>query len=501
MSIMQAMYAGSSALTNYGDAMTVIGNNLANANTTAFKTSRTTFEDVLIQTVGVSGTRSATQMGTGVGLSSIDQILQQGSISSTNRVTDLSIDGVGYFKVRDSSPGEANPYAQTPVTGGTNQDVFFTRAGNFTQNLTGDLVNNTGLVLQGWQLDMDGIREAGSSGTTDINLSNFQQTQPRATSLVTVGVNLDANAEVISDPLHSTYDPTDPLSYNHSTTVHVYDSLGKGHNVEIQFRKTAANTWEWHAVARSDELTAASQGPGTLTAVDTITGGAMTAPTGAAYTAGVLSFDNQGRLLTEGSTPLRFNFSDSTSTAAPQDILFDFGSALGALGDASNDFNRDTDDLLYTAVGTAEADAGAGTDATVQHAGDFTTKQLRQDGMQAGYLDSIQINQDGTIYGTYTNGLVRPLYQIALVDFDNPAALEQIGANLFAETNLSGLPREGEAGSGRLGDINSYSLEQSNVDMSGEFVTMITTQRAFQANSRIVTVTDGMLEELIAMKR
>ncbi|OSM00374.1 flagellar hook protein FlgE [Magnetofaba australis] len=508
MSIHQAMFAGSSALTNYGNAMTVIGNNLANANTTAFKGSRTTFEDVLIQTVGISGTRSSTQMGTGVGVSAIDQLMQQGSFNGTQNVTDMAIDGIGFFKVRDP-----NAFADQGGGGGnatSGSDIFYTRAGDYKQDVNGMLVTNAGLVLQGWAVDENGLR---TGQTTDIDLSSLQTSSPSATTSVNVGLNLNSQAAIIDSA--TAYDPNDPTTYNFASSVRVYDSLGQGHNVEVHLRKTDSNTWEWHAAVNSDEL-ATGAGTDTLTAVDQITGNVADAA--GTYTAGTLTFDTNGRLLTEGSTPITFDFTGSTATdgtatsqAMTQQILFDFGDAVGTDGDSTNDYTVDSTTLSWTASAVTENDQtdangdiildNTGTAGSIQLSSDFATLKLSQNGYSTGFLETLSIAEDGKIYGAYTNGETKALYQISLVDFDNQQALEQVGANLFSETALSGLPREGEPGSGRLGDIVSYALEASNVDMSSEFVTMITTQRAFQANSRLVTVTDGMLEELIALKR
>lgn len=600
MSIIQAMLAGSSALSNYGEAMTVIGNNLANANTTAFKGSRTTFEDVLIQTVGVSGTRSSTQIGTGVGLAGVDQNMNQGSFSSTNSVIDMAIDGRGYFMVKD--PGTDASDVLLPPTS-SDEDTFYTRAGDFQQTKSGMLVANNGLVLQGWKMAVDGTLE--STTIANVDLSEFETAPPQASTLVDVGLSLSADAQVITDSLHSTYNPNDASSFNHSTTVRVYDSLGKGHNVDLHFKKLAdkpaqvadggtlgtidfaltddasttftftdstgttvtadavsfsagnnaafdlstltvggaalaltsgtsydigytvstgamagisgtdsvgevpRNTWEWHTAVDTDELIAGHKGTGNLTAVDTTTGNVRAVNTTGAtagYQVGRLSFDEQGRLKQEGSTPITFNFYDTAtaSTAEAQEILFDFGGAIGVNGDSTNDYSKQSTDLVYNTASsavTAELTSNTGRDKTVQFAGEFATRELSQNGYSSGFLDNLQVGQDGVVFGTYTNGTSRPMYKIALVDFSNESGLEQIGANLFGKTNISGEPLIGVPQSGRLGSIVNFTLEQSNVDMSNEFVNMISTQRAFQANSRIVSVADGMLEELISLKR
>ncbi|MEG3638084.1 flagellar hook protein FlgE [Magnetococcus sp. PR-3] len=494
MSIHQAMYAGSSALTNYGNAMTVIGNNLSNTNTTAFKGSRTTFEDVLIQTVGISGTRASTQIGTGVGVSAIDQMMQQGSFSGTSNVMDLAIDGQGFYKVRDSNPGAA----QLGGGGGnatSSMDTFYTRAGDFKQNLEGYLVTNAGLILQGYPVDQTTGETGGSM--TDIDLSTYQTAAPLATTEVTVGLNLQSDDEIITDP--ATYDPNDPSSYNYATPIRVYDSLGQGHNIEVHFKKTASNTWEWYAAAPSSDLNATQAGTGDLTNMMGVTGAVEDVPTGATYTSGTLTFDSYGRLNTEGSTPITFMFTGNDSDAETQEILFDFGDAL--TDDSTNDFTITDGAVLFDAGAVVADTDNTGVAGSVQRATSFTTMSASQNGLSAGFLESLSVGLDGTVNGTYTNGQTKSLYQIGLVDFDNEQALDQVGANLFSETHLSGVPREGAPNSGALGTVRSFTLENSNIDMSNEMVNMITTQRAFQANSRLVTVTDGMLEELIALKR
>jgi len=142
-----------------------------------------------------------------------------------------------------------------------------------------------------------------------------------------------------------------------------------------------------------------------------------------------------------------------------------------------------------------------GTKQSVQYAATFATTRITQDGFPAGFLEKINIDDRGRIHGSFSNGQVKALYQLKLVNFSNPAGLSRMGANIYSQTDKSGLPVSGEAGAGAFGSIISNSLEQSNVDMSNEFVQMISIQRAFQANSRIVTVTDTMMEELINLKR
>jgi flagellar hook protein FlgE len=250
MSITQAMYAGASALTNFSESITVIGNNLANSNTTAFKASQASFEDVLIQTVGNNGSGGANQVGTGMGLAAVQQNMTQGSFAPTVNVTDLSVDGRGFFVVKDLNAAGKTDSTGTPV------DTFYTRAGNFRQNEQGYLVTPGGLVLQG--------KEIGSSmSPIDINLKPFERDAGLATTLVNFGVNLDTSATVF-DPA-ANFDPNDSATYNFSTSVRVYDSLGAGHNLEVQFRKIGDSTWQWQSAVQASEVTQGATGLQVLT--------------------------------------------------------------------------------------------------------------------------------------------------------------------------------------------------------------------------------------------
>ncbi|MEO5364178.1 MAG: flagellar hook protein FlgE [Magnetococcus sp. DMHC-8] len=484
MSITQAMYAGASALTNLSESITVIGNNLANSNTTAFKSSAASFEDVLIQTVGNSGAGRATQVGTGMGLAGVQQNMTQGSFAPSVNVTDMSIDGNGFFKVRD-------PTGTVATSSTAQQDMFYTRAGSFKQDRSGHLVNASGLILQGRKVnDQGGLDTIG-----DITLPGpIDKLNAQATTLVTAHVNLDTSTQLI-DP-GTTWLADDPSTYNFSTSVRVFDSLGFGHSMDLQFRKESDTTWQWQAVLPAGEL--ANGTPGDTTKQILSFGSPLA---GAPYEVGKLVFDDHGRLSMEGSAPMEVTFSQG---ATPQQILVDFGQAVGTNGDATNDYTKDRlSDPLYAArLSAVKADTSTSSDSgTTSVFGGFSTTKLDQNGYSTGTISKISIDPTGVISGSYTNSQTKKLYQIGLVEFADPAALEQKGGNLFAETISSGQPLPGLPKDSGFGSIVSNALEQSNVDMSGEFVRMIATQRGFQANSRIVSVVDGMMEELLSLKR
>lgn len=423
---LSSLYTGISGLDAYSQAMSVIGNNIANVNTVGFKASRISFEDILSQSlVGATG---QFQIGRGVQVGSVQRLFSQSTFQTTSSATDLAIDGDGFFIVsRDGT-------------------TLYTRAGQFYLDEQGILVNHRGYALQGWMLDDQG---SITSTLQDINLSNISSA-PRATSRVVINVNLDVNEAILANP----FDVTDPVNTSsYMTPITVYDATGNGHLVNVYFRKQDNDTWEWHALLDGAELEGGTPGNQEVAA-------------------GSLDFTD-GKLQTETfSTPFSVQF---FGTSGAQSIDFDFGNSID--------------------------EGGTGLDGSTEFAGGSTTKFLSQDGYTQGNLISIQIDNEGVVSGVFSNGQSRQVYQVALARFTSPWGLTSIGGNLFAETTHSGPPIVGEAGSSGLGQINSNSLELSNVDLATEFVEMIKTQQAFQANSRIITTTDQMLQEIVNLKR
>jgi len=389
--------SGVSGLTANNNDMSVIANNIANANTTAYKTQRSNFSDVLSQECG------DLEIGGGVGISSISSSLSQGPLNATANLTDLAIDGAGYFIVRDAS------------------GTYYTRAGEFHTNKDGILVTPKGLVVQGWDLQHGG----GTAGLpTDISISNIT-IPPKATENISMSVNLNAN----SQPRGAAFDPDNASeTANYSSSLSVYDASGNTHNLTIYFRKDDTDQWSWYAFDGGNELAGQT---GTLH----FTGGAV---------------DSGG--------------SATIALSGSQNIAIDFN-------------------------------------GTTQFGSDFYTQYLDQDGYEAASLKSISITQDGVVKGKLSNGRSQDLALIALADFKDPYSLAKAGDNLFQFTPESGQPIINPPGVGGKGRILSYSLEGSNVDLASEFVKMIVTQRAFQANARTITTADQMLTELVNLKR
>jgi flagellar hook protein FlgE len=534
--MLSSFFSGISGLIANSQAINVVSNNIANVNTVGYKAARAAFQDVLYQSIlGSSGT---TQVGRGTTLSSVDTLFSQGSFESTSVATDLAIGGNGFFIVRAA-----------------NQDTnYYTRAGEFSFNKDGYLTTANGDILQGRQIDR--TTNAPFGVDTDVMISQTPS-QPRATQAVQMDVNLESSstfagnidtslggagtaitqATLSSGGYPTVGDYTMTLSggntltvavanrdasgaltgttttytgtvaagttytdfgddgtgncsgldittatglnfangaqtmqvqgfstdyvsasrnpsttSNYSTSVTAYDSLGQAHVVTVYFRKastdatTQTSAWQWMA-----ELSAADSSTG----VNTLVG------------SGTLTFNSKGAL-TAGGTPPTLSVDFSQNADPGQSI-----------------------DLAFTGSG--------GT--TTQYPIASTTSFETQDGYPPGVLQSVSVATDGTMSGTYSNGQILALYQITLASFNNPSGLTREGGNLYSETLASGVPFTNAPGEGGLGKINANSLEQSNVDLATEFVKMIVAERGFQANAKVITTSDEVLQELMNLKR
>jgi flagellar hook protein FlgE len=457
MSLSSALFSGISGLNTLGNSMTVIGDNIANVNTVGFKGSRVTFQDV-------ATTSGTAQVGRGTILADISSSFAQGSFESTNSTTDLAIGGQGFFIVRD--PVSAN-------------NEYYTRAGEFRFDKDGNFVNPAGYIVRGWALDPDSGEDYGS--ITDVTLQSFTSS-PRETDHVTVIANLDSDATSLTAALETAWDgsaspPIGGTAYEYQTSLKVYDSLGSTHDLTVYYDLGSGSTWEYIITCNPAEDVRAGATPA-----------------------------GQG-LLARGTIV----FNDSSGSI--QDITmerFD-GAAWSGVAEApnANGYLEFAPEFIAGYPMAVEFDLGTrydgtnwvpGSLATSQYATASTTIFQSSNGYGAGDLQSVNVGTDGVITGQYSNGQVIPLYRVALAKFQNVQGLYKEGGNLFRETRVSGDPITGRPGSNGLGSISPNSLEQSNVDIATEFVKMITTQRGFQANSKIITVTDQMLAELINLK-
>ena len=384
----------------------IVGNNIANVNTVAFKKSQIRFEDLLSQTIqgatapSQRGGINPSQVGMGMRISGIIDNHFQGPVTNTDRETDLAIQGNGYFIVSDGSR------------------LYYTRDGSFGRDANGELVNINGYKLMGWT----GSAADVTGELAPLHIPLGERMVAQATSKVKFAGNLDAGAWVLGGAAQT---------YNYE--YFIYDSLGRRYTVEYRLTPAGQNSWEYEALLDGNSI-----GSGTLV------------------------FTAQGSFDAAASTinPLAYN----PPGAEPISITPDFSSVT-------------------------------------QLAGSSSMLVREQDGFPAGELVSFAISRTGAVIGTYTNGMVETLGQIAMAYFTNPEGLAKEGGNLYQVTANSGEARIGLPGTEGRGLIQSSALEMSNADLSFEFTELITTSRAFQANTRVVTTSDEILLEVINMKR
>jgi flagellar hook protein FlgE len=430
--VLNAMNSGVSGLMAEDQAIAVVGDNIANVNTTGFKSQRAIFEDVLGHSI-LAGTSSALP-GSGVRVGKVQQMFTQGSLSNTGVATDLALSGDGFFTVKGAVDGL--------------QGNFYTRAGNFTIDNSGNVVNPQGLQLQGY--------EANADGTFQTSISSLKvptsALPAHATANGTITANLDAGSAVPT----AAFDVTDPANTsNYSTAMTVYDSLGQAHDVDVYFAKTSAGNFDWHAVAKGDDLNPPQ--PGVNVELGT----------------GTLNFTANGAL--NSVTGNTFTADFGGGAAAGQTVTLNFGKSIAA--------------------------GGTGLDGTTQYASPSNVSSQSQDGYASGDFSGVAVDGQGVVTGMYTNGQQLAIGQLAIAKFRSNDGLGRAGQNLWIETRDSGSVAFGTASSGGRGAVSAGALEGSNVDLATEFVGLIQHQRSFSANSKTITTADEMLQELIGIKR
>ena len=413
----------------------VTANNIANVSTTGFKESRAEFADVYSSSVFAN---AKTQVGNGVQTAAVTQQFHQGSLTTTHNALDMAIKGEGFF-----------------VTSGdlTSQDRTFTRAGAFQVDDKGYVTTSQGSYLQVYQVNDDGTPKAVSlDSTTPLKIPDVAG-KPTQTSKVTESLNLPADGTAV-DPAN--FDPTDSDTYTKSTSVVIYDSLGKSHTVTQYFMKdsTAAatnpNTWRLVTYMYSKPVN--------------ITGGTGT-PAGA-----VLEFDSQGELTTQTPDPM-------------------VTEQLGAAG--AGIINNGADGTQTFAI-----DFGSIT----QYASAFEVNSLYQDGSTVGQLTKVNIGTDGLVQATYSNGTTIDLGMVAIAKFSNPQGLTQIGDTSWKASLDSGEPTPSQAGVGTVGTVQSSALESSNTNLSAQLVELIAAQRNYQANSRALEVNSTLQQTILQIR-
>lgn len=563
MGLSSALYAGTSGLEVHGEKMSVIGNNLANVNTVGFKKSNMYFEDALYQSITTSS--GTGQVGRGVAISTVMSDFSQGSMESTSESTDMAIGGDGFFIVSPKGEEtqyytragnfrfDEDGYLVDPhgyVVQGwevAQEDTSVAASGSSIST------SSTGVQTEGVPTDI--VLE---------NFQSPPQATAQVNVVTNLDSRSEDKATSASNPffaLFSTWDGTSstPMpdnKFTYQSTIKVYDQNGTPHNLTVYYDPVSDNIsntggkqyWEFLVTVdpSEDNRTFWSSATTTRTKGILMTGTLTFNSSGqlegmSAFTLRDTNASSSGVQFADGTTepdnmanwlPAQFNQdgyplctanfrgvsdADTTNQTDAKNIAIDFGARNKDLSNAYSTypyFSGWDSGSLPTGQSTSIDDVGAYLSnlpnfndfelealSTTNYSTGSTTVTQSQDGYTAGFLQNITVDRDGVMTGRYSNGQILNLYVITLADFNNTQGLNREGGNLFSETRSSGAPLTGLPNTGGLGSIASNSLEQSNVDMSEEFVDMIITQKGFQANSRTITTTDDMLQEVVNLKR
>ncbi|MCI7492773.1 MAG: flagellar hook-basal body complex protein [Lachnobacterium sp.] len=491
--MMRALYSAVSGLKTHQTKMDVIGNNIANVNTEAFKASSVRFSEIMYQTTssassgnGAAGTggKNAKQIGLGVttGTTTVS-ITASGSAETTGNPFDLKLtdkNSTNFFVVSDGT------------------STFFTRAGDFYVDGNGYLcMSSTGYTLQGWQVDANGNVIVDSVSPLQVMSPQNQTSAPESTTLAYVSGIIDKNDANANDN-----------AVGRTITLGLFDDLGYKYTAKFNITKNAADGE--YTVKLTDILSSGTSktaksifeldADGNFVTTDANGNTGDVVYNGRAYklddlfNAATLKFDE-----TDGT----FNYIRNANTAAAdaatnKEVTLNLGllrteDTVNAAAPESNFSNITMNWSSARNYNNSGTSTIAATNGNIQGLG--TGKAL-------GALTGISINDDGTIYGSYDNGNNVCLGQIAVAQFANASGLEKVGENCYQTTLNSGeFDGVGVAIDADGSSMESGVLEMSNVDLSGQFTDMIITQRGFQANSRVITTSDTLLEELINLKR
>ena len=439
----------------------VTGNNIANASTIGFKQSRAEFADVFSNSVFAN---TKTQIGSGVNTAAVSQQFAQGALQSTNNSLDLAIKGDGFFVL-------------SPDT--SSLERSYTRAGAFRVNDQGFVTNALGDYLQVYDVDTTGSPKTVSINSTKALQIPTEAGQPTATDTINETLNLPASVTALNP---ASFDPSQSSTYNSSTSVVVYDSLGQTHTVTQYFVKdsnAATNTaGEPTNVWRVFNYVDGS--PVDIAGGDSVAAGRPLTTT--------LVFTSSGNIDTSGTHGAGYNTTIPVKTEALGTLAA--GSAVGT-ADSAGIFSSNVD-MTQTLTFNFNN--------VTQFASPFQVSSLSQNGSTVGQLTNVSIGDDGVVAATYSNGTTNKLGMVALAKFSNPQALTQVGDTSWKESQDSGEAVPGVPGTGTLGNINSSALESSNTDLSTELVDLISAQRNYQANSRALEVNSTLQNTILQIR-
>ena len=405
---------GLSGLSGASNALDVIGNNIANANTVGFKSSTAQFADMYANSVATSVN---TQIGIGTQISSVQQSFGQGTINTTNNALDVAINGNGFYQMSN------------------NGVITYSRDGTFQRDKNGFIVDSHGRNLMGYNATAGGVINTAATVPLQAPTSNLA---PTATTKITGQFNLNSQDKV---PATTPFSAIDSTTYNYSTSIQVYDSLGGAQQVDMYFVKSAtAGQWEAYAGVHGQPTT-------DLGAVTFNTSGQIASTTPVAPVTG-------------STGQFQFTIPATGGSATPQPLTLDLN-------------------------------------GTTQYGGKNGVNNLAQDGFASGTLTTFSIGADGRLTGNYSNGQTQTLGQIALANFNNPNGLTNLGGNQYAETSASGVPQISAPGSTNHGVLQGSALENSNVDLTAQLVNLITAQRNYQANAQTIKTQQAVDQAVI----
>lgn len=411
-----------------------ISNNIANSGTTGFKSSRTEFGSIYAdsQAMGVEVLRETQSISTG------------GSLVSTGRELDLAISGGGFFITRSSS-GE----------------VSYTRAGVFGTDTNNYLVNASGQRLQGYPVDANNNLQAGALGDLRLQGGNIAA---KATENLSFVFNLNASEPL---PAQSVFDPSKADSYNSTYTSKVFDSQGNEHTLTQYFVKTSANNWDAYYYVDGKAATEVNgQAPtGTPAVPNPValtfnSAGQMTSP-----------YDYAGVLANDPLNP---------PNHAPVSVRADSLLLGGGVTDLAINMNYGGSDIA----------------GSTQYGSEYVVNTNSPDGYSSGEQIGLAVEKDGKVYATYSNGQRKLQGQVSLANFVNLDGLRNISGTSWVETSESGQPLIGVAGVGSFGALASGSLENSNVDLTTQLVSLMESQRNYQANTKVLSTNKELTQVL-----
>jgi flagellar hook protein FlgE len=456
MSLYGSLISGVTGLKAQTQNMAAISDNISNVSTIGYKRSVASFSSLV-----TSSAQQNNYSPGGVSTRPRQLIDQQGVLQSTQRSTDVAVLGAGFFVVRtaDNETGEQ----------------LYTRAGSFTEDNQGRLMNAAGFYLQGWQLDRAGeIKDINELATVSVSTLNGVAVD---TKNIEIGANLNAT-ETPSVAPWTTLDvagfsvtdasamAANSFSPDFRRDIKVFDSLGTPRDIRLSVMKLSTPN-DWAFTLGTSEAT-----PVTGT-TNVLAWGAM-------------SFNGDGSL---GSVRL------SQTTAAPTAIVPDAdGTIAGNLAIAWN--NGASASAIRLDFGNEDVANGF-----TQYASDYNIAYINQNGAEVGLRTGVTIDADGFVIAAFSNGATQRIWKLPIATFANPNALDPRSGNAYAKTMSSGEFNLREASTGGAGRIEPSALETANVDLGEEFTQMITTQRAYSASARIITTADEMLDELLRVKR